>query len=77
MHTTRSFYISTIHLQGLRAIHSPHTGIVDWAVVTKHYAIDFKQLGGEIIYNFKVNSFQETKHNRVLEITSTKNVFLF
>lgn len=50
---------------------------MDWAIVTKHYAIDFKQLGGEIIYNFKVNSFQETKNNKVLEITSTKNVLLF
>lgn len=77
MHTIRLFDFSTIYLQGLRAIHSPHTGIVDWAIVTKHYAIDFKQLGGEIIYNFKVNSFQETKNNKVLEITSTKNVLLF
>lgn len=66
------FYIA--YLKGLRAIHSPHTGIVDWAIVTKYYAIDFEKLGGKIIYNFKVDSFKESKDNRALKITSENNV---
>ncbi|XP_025419927.1 L-2-hydroxyglutarate dehydrogenase, mitochondrial [Sipha flava] len=61
------------YCKGLQAIHSPHTGIVDWAIVTKHYALDFEKLGGEIIYNFKVNSFEESKSNRALKISSRNN----
>ncbi|XP_003243484.1 L-2-hydroxyglutarate dehydrogenase, mitochondrial [Acyrthosiphon pisum] len=61
------------YCNGVRAIHSPHTGIVDWGVVTQHYATDFANLGGQIIYNFKVKSFEECKHNRALKIISKKN----
>ncbi|XP_073977768.1 L-2-hydroxyglutarate dehydrogenase isoform X2 [Rhodnius prolixus] len=52
------------HCRGVKAIHSPHTGIVDYAVVTKHYGEDFIKLGGKIHYNFEANSirtFNETK----------------
>ncbi|KAL1139618.1 hypothetical protein AAG570_006600, partial [Ranatra chinensis] len=42
---------------GVRAIHSPHTGIVDWGSVTKHYGKDFKEMGGDIHYGFEVNKF--------------------
>jgi len=49
---------------------------VDWAVVTKHYATDFEKLGGQTIYNFKVDSFRESKNNRALKITSENKVFL-
>ncbi|VVC38150.1 FAD dependent oxidoreductase,FAD/NAD(P)-binding domain [Cinara cedri] len=61
------------YCKGLRAIHSPHTGIVDWALVTKHYAVDFEKLGGQIIYNFKVISFKESKKSKTIEITSANN----
>jgi len=44
--------------------------------VTKHYATDFANLGGQIIYNFKVKSFEECKHNRAIKIISKKNVTL-
>lgn len=50
---------------------------MDWAIVTKQYAIDFEKLGGQIIYNFKVNSFKESKKSRALEIISENNVFIF
>ncbi|CAG9864613.1 unnamed protein product [Phyllotreta striolata] len=43
---------------GLEALWSPHTGIVDWKLVTNHYAEDFKQDGGEIYLNFEVNDFR-------------------
>jgi len=50
---------------------------VDWAVVTKHYALDFEKLGGDIIYNFKVDSFHENTKERALKITSADKVLLF
>lgn len=45
---------------GVKAILSPHTGIVDWALVTNYYGRDFTQAGGEIFLNFHVNQFQES-----------------
>lgn len=45
--------------------------------MTQHYATDFANLGGQIIYNFKVKSFEECKqHHRALKIISKKNVIL-
>ncbi|CAH1173469.1 unnamed protein product [Phaedon cochleariae] len=43
---------------GLQAIWSPHTGIVDWGLVTRSYGEDFLQGGGDIYLNFGVRSFQ-------------------
>lgn len=34
--------------KGLKALWSPHTGIVDWGMVTKSYAEDFEKQGGVI-----------------------------
>lgn len=47
------------HCEGIKALLSPHTGIVDFVVVCQQYAEDFKGAGGEIFLNFKVNGFQE------------------
>ncbi|XP_058057379.1 L-2-hydroxyglutarate dehydrogenase, mitochondrial [Anopheles bellator] len=44
---------------GLKAIWSPHTGIVDWRMVTQYYARDFKAAGGDVYVNFKVSKFSE------------------
>nr|CAH7741125.1 unnamed protein product [Callosobruchus chinensis] len=62
------------HCIGLEAIWSPHTGIVDWGLVTKHYGQDFKEMGGDIFLNFEVSSFKESgeKDYPVL-ISSTKS----
>lgn len=43
--------------RGIRAIHSPHTGIVDWALVTEYYAKDFTNAGGTIFTDFEVKKF--------------------
>ena len=48
------------YCHGLQAIHSPHTGIVYWALVTEHYADDFIKGGGKIYLNFEVNKFLES-----------------
>lgn len=46
--------------RGVRAIHSPHTGIVDWALVTEYYAKDFTNAGGEIFTKFEAKSFTQS-----------------
>ncbi|XP_005109885.1 L-2-hydroxyglutarate dehydrogenase, mitochondrial [Aplysia californica] len=42
---------------GLKAIHSPHTGIIDWGLVTKYYGKEFEKRGGTIYTNFEVTKF--------------------
>uniref|UniRef100_D3TP33 L-2-hydroxyglutarate dehydrogenase, mitochondrial n=1 Tax=Glossina morsitans morsitans TaxID=37546 RepID=D3TP33_GLOMM len=51
--------------QGLKALWSPDTGIVDWGQVTQHYAMDFKTDGGDIFCNYKVKKFTETKGEKI------------
>jgi len=42
---------------GTRAIWSPHTGIVDWARVARHYGTVFQERGGSIHTNFEATDF--------------------
>ena len=39
---------------GVRALWSPHTGIVDWGEVATHYGKVFKENGGQILTGFEV-----------------------
>ncbi|CAH8565680.1 unnamed protein product [Schistosoma margrebowiei] len=48
---------------GLKAIHSPETGIVDWRTVTLSYAKNFVASGGIIYKSFKVGEISETSEN--------------
>jgi len=48
------------YCQGLKAIHSPLTGIVDYAVVARSYGDEFLELGGAIHTNFEVDDFNES-----------------
>ncbi|TDG47844.1 hypothetical protein AWZ03_005798 [Drosophila navojoa] len=57
------------YCQGLKALHSPHTGIVDWGLVTQHYGEDFKRAGGDIYLNFNVTKFTETKEGSDYPVT--------
>ncbi|EZA57326.1 L-2-hydroxyglutarate dehydrogenase, mitochondrial [Ooceraea biroi] len=50
--------------QGEKALWSPWTGIVDWAVVCRAFANDFQRMGGEIFLNFEVTGFAETTESR-------------
>ncbi|XP_011253873.1 L-2-hydroxyglutarate dehydrogenase, mitochondrial [Camponotus floridanus] len=50
--------------KGEKAIWSPWTGIVDWAVVCKAFAEDFKKMGGEIFLNFEVIGFTEMMESK-------------
>ena len=42
---------------GLKAIHSPHTGIVDWGFVARHFGKVFQEKGGEVVLNFEADEF--------------------
>ncbi|XP_023339332.1 L-2-hydroxyglutarate dehydrogenase, mitochondrial isoform X2 [Eurytemora carolleeae] len=43
--------------RGTKAIWSPHTGIVDWARVARHYGTVFKSRGGKIYTGFQASEF--------------------
>lgn len=51
--------IMLLDFKGLKALHSPHTGIVDWGRVTEHFGKDFMARGGKAFLNFEVNQFRE------------------
>lgn len=57
------------YCKGIKAIHSPHTGIVDWALVTEYYATDFKNAGGTIFTDFEVKSFSGNSGNEDHPVT--------
>lgn len=61
--------------KGLRAIHSPHTGIVDWGYVARHFGKTFRERGGQIVLNFEADKFEaSTNPEFPLRIVSTQNV---
>ncbi|CAL1531237.1 unnamed protein product [Lymnaea stagnalis] len=62
---------------GLKAIHSPHTGIVDWGLVTKYYGKEFEKRGGKIYTNYKVDKFinkTESKEGSTGGLTNTVEI---
>ena len=64
-------------MKGLKAIWSPHTGIVDWGLVTEHYGKNFKDAGGEIYLNFEVNKFDSSSEEGYsVQVSSDNQVFL-
>lgn len=61
------------HCNGLQAIWSPNTGIVDWAVVTNSYVNDFKERGGKSYLNFNVSKFHEAQTDVDYPVVITNN----
>lgn len=59
---------------GLKALHSPHTGIVDWGYVTEVYGEKFKGKGGEVRLNFEVQGFDESDDPDYPVVVSGRNV---
>lgn len=45
------------YCEGLAAIFSPNTGILDWAEVARNYGADFRKAGGDIYTGFEVSDF--------------------
>ncbi len=60
------------HTQGVKAIHVPYTGIIDYGKVAKKYAECILKLGGEIRYNEKVVKLNHTS-NRIEVITQNSS----
>ncbi|CDW54204.1 DAO domain containing protein [Trichuris trichiura] len=60
------------YCKGLKAIWSPHTGIVDWAVVTKQLSKDLIESGGQVITNFCVDKFEL---NEQLSVSKSSDAF--
>lgn len=50
--------------KGEKAIWSPWTGIVDWGNVCHFFAKEFEKMGGNIILNYQVTGFKETKESK-------------
>lgn len=60
---------------GIRAIHSPNTGIVDWGYVARHFGKMYEKNGGKIILNFEADEFKASADPEYpIRITSMKNV---
>lgn len=52
-------------LQGVKALWSPHTGIVDWELVTQHYGKNVLDRGGKIHLNFEVIGFESVAESQI------------
>ena len=55
------------HCEGVRALHVPSTGIVDYTVVAQKYAELIRQAGGEIVFDAKVIGLRADNGGNVVE----------
>ncbi|HUH61384.1 MAG TPA: L-2-hydroxyglutarate oxidase [Terracidiphilus sp.] len=55
------------HCDGLRALHVPSTGIVDYTAVAQKYAELIKQAGGEVICSAKVVGLRKDNTGNIVE----------
>lgn len=61
------------HANGIKAIHVPYTGIIDYKAVSRKYAECIEKLGGEIKYSEKVLKINST--NGRLEVNTQNSSF--
>ncbi|HET8605646.1 MAG TPA: L-2-hydroxyglutarate oxidase [Gaiellaceae bacterium] len=54
------------HVRGVRALHVPETGSIDYRVVARAYAEDVRERGGELVLGHEVRSPQELPAERVV-----------
>ena len=62
------------HAAGIRGLHVPETGIVDFAAVTETYAKIVRQLGGEIRLGTRVLAVRHRAPDWIIEILSPSTV---
>jgi (S)-2-hydroxyglutarate dehydrogenase len=55
------------HCSGLRALHVPTTGIVDYTAVAQKYAELIAQAGGEIVLGAKVNGLRDDEQANIVQ----------
>lgn len=60
------------HLNGVKAIHVPYTGIIDYTEVCNKLALLVQQMGGSIYYNHKVTNI-EVKTNETHVVAGFKD----
>ena len=58
-------------MQGKKALYSPHTGIVDFTVVTQSYVSNFQRQGGVVKLGFEVAQFSESSDKPDFPVTVT------
>lgn len=68
--------------QGLSAILSPNTGILDWAEVARSYGNDFKKAGGDIYTGYEVSIQANVRHTShlsqvIISLVLVSEKFLF
>jgi L-2-hydroxyglutarate oxidase LhgO len=57
------------YLNGIKAIYSPHTGIVDYGKVAQQFAQDIQALGGTILTSCKVEQINTRQQSTILMTT--------
>jgi L-2-hydroxyglutarate oxidase LhgO len=57
------------HCAGIRALFSPHTGIVDYGVVARAYADDIRAMGGEIKTGHRVTGIRRREGRTLVSTT--------
>jgi len=58
------------YVNGVAAIHVPHTGIIDYAVVAAKLADLFREKDGEIVFGSKVTNIIPGEHHSIIETTT-------
>lgn len=53
----------------MKAIWSPHTGIIDFQLVNQNYAKDFQNMGGVIHTDFKVKEFIMASESKTADVS--------
>lgn len=52
-----------ISFQGIMALDSPYTGIVDWRMVAFSYGEDFAEAGGKVVTEYEVKDITMAKES--------------
>lgn len=60
--------------QGIMALDSPYTGIVDWRMVALRYGKDFEEVGGSVVTEYDVKDISMVKESPAGS-TEGKNTF--
>lgn len=50
-------------IQGIMALDSPYTGIVDWRMVALRYGTDFEEAGGTVLTEYEVTDISTVKES--------------
>ncbi len=62
------------HSAGIKALYSPNTGIIDYTEVTEAYGRKFRENGGEILTDTKVEDIKKDSIGRMTLITNNGDV---